>query len=68
MSPDERRQLQELDDMILNASPETLKRVQQIDYQTQKEGLSLYSICVDSETLVSSNSYVAFAYESIADD
>ena len=52
MTPKERKNLQKLDDLVLNASPEELKKIQEIDYQTQKEGLSLYGAYVDSNSLI----------------
>ncbi len=53
MTPDERRKLQELDDMVLGASPDELRRIQQVDYRTQGDGLPFYDVCVDSAALVS---------------
>lgn len=53
MTPDERRRLQELDDMVLGASPDELRRIQQMDYRTQGDGLPFYDVCVDSAALVS---------------
>jgi len=41
-----------LDDLVLNASSEELKNIQEIDQQTQMEGLSLYDVYVDSSSLV----------------
>jgi len=52
MTPKERKNLQKLDDLVLNASPEELKKIQEIDYQTQKEGLSLYGVYIDSNSLI----------------
>ena len=52
MTPKERKNLQKLDDLVLNASPEELKKIQEIDYQTQKEGLSLCGVYVDSNSLI----------------
>ncbi len=37
MSPAERRHLQKLDNLVLDASLEDLKKIQEIDYQTQME-------------------------------
>ena len=53
MTPAERRHLQKLDDLILDASPEELKKIQEIDHQTQMEGLSFYDVYVDSSSLIS---------------
>jgi len=52
MSPAERRHLQKLDDLVLDASPEDLKKIQEIDYQTQMEGLSFYDVHLDSSSLI----------------
>ena len=52
MSPAERRHLQKLDDLILDASPEDLKKIQEIDHQTQMEGLSFYDVYLDSSSLI----------------
>jgi len=52
MSPAERRHLQKLDDLILDASPEDLKKIQEIDHQTQMEGLSFYNVYLDSSSLI----------------
>ncbi len=52
MTPAERRHLQKLDDLVLNASPENLKKIQEIDHQTQMEGLSFYDVYLDSSSLI----------------
>jgi len=52
MTPKERERLKKLDDLILNASSEELKKIQEIDNQTQMEGLSLYDVYLDSSSLV----------------
>ncbi len=52
MSPAERRHLQKLDDLVLDASPENLKKIQEIDHQTQMEGLSFYNVYLDSSSLI----------------
>jgi len=52
MSPAERRHLQKLDDLVLDASPEDLKKIQDIDHQTQMEGLSFYDVYLDSSSLI----------------
>ncbi|NQV39645.1 MAG: hypothetical protein HQ505_03780 [Nitrosopumilus sp.] len=52
MTPKEREHLQKLDDLVLNASSEELKKIQEIDNQTQMEGLSLYDVYLDSSSLV----------------
>ncbi len=55
MSPAERRELQKLDDLVLDASPEELKKIQEIDHQTQMEGLSFSDVYIDSSSLVNPN-------------
>jgi hypothetical protein len=52
MTPKEREHLKKLDDMVLNASSEELKKIQEIDHQTQLEGLSFYDVYLDSSSLV----------------
>ncbi len=52
MSPAERRELQKIDDLVLDASPEDLKKIQEIDHQTQMEGLSFYDVYLDSSSLI----------------
>jgi len=44
MTPIERKRLQKLDDLVLDASMEELQKIQEIDYQTQMDGLSLYDV------------------------
>ena len=55
MTPEERKNLQKLDNMVLNASTKKLKEIQEIDYQTQLEGLSFYDVYVDSNSLIHHN-------------
>jgi len=55
MSPAERRKLQKLDDLVLEASPEELKKIQEIDHQTQMEGLSFSDVYIDSSSLINQN-------------
>ncbi len=52
MTPKERRHLQKLDDLVLNASPEELTKIQEVDHQTQMEGLSFYDVYLDSSSLI----------------
>jgi len=52
MTPKERKHLQKLDDLVLNASPEELTKIQEVDYQTQMEGLSFYDVYLDSSSLI----------------
>jgi len=55
MTPKEREHLQKLDDLVLNASSEELMKIQEIDCQTQMEGLSFYDVYLDSSSLVNQN-------------
>jgi len=52
LSPEERKHLQKLDDLVENASPEELQKIQEIDNQTQMEGLSFYDVYLDSSSLI----------------
>ena len=52
MTPNERKNLQKLDDLVLNASAEELKKIQEVDHQNQMEGLSLYEVYLDSSSLI----------------
>lgn len=52
MTPLERKHLQKLDQLILNATPEQLKKIQEIDCQTQLEGVSFYDVYLDSSSIV----------------
>ncbi|KEQ57065.1 hypothetical protein AAA799E16_00624 [Marine Group I thaumarchaeote SCGC AAA799-E16] len=52
MTPSERKNLQKLDDLVLNASVEELKKIQEVDHQNQMEGLSLYEVYLDSSSLI----------------
>ncbi len=52
MTPKERQRLQKLDDLVLNASKDELKKIQDIDNQTQMEGLSFYDVYLDSGSLI----------------
>ncbi len=55
MTPAERRHLQKLDDLVLNASLEELEKIQEVDHQTQMEGLSFYDVYLDSSSLINQN-------------
>ena len=55
MTPKEREHLKKLDDLVVNASSEELKKIQEIDHLTQMEGLSLYDVYLDSSSLTSQN-------------
>ena len=52
LTPAEREHLKKLDDLVLGASSDELKKIQEIDHQTQMEGLSFYDVYVDSSSLV----------------
>ena len=51
MNIEDRKNLQHLDELILNASDEELEKIQEIDYQTQLDGESFYHIYVNSDSL-----------------
>ena len=44
MNTEERKNLQQLDDLVLNASAKELEKIQEIDFQTQLDGESFYHI------------------------
>ncbi len=52
MTPKERKHLQKLDDVVLNATPTELTKIQEIDRQTQMDGLSFYDVYLDSSSLI----------------
>ncbi len=52
MSPMERKRLEKLDNLVLNASSSELEKIQEIDHQTQMEGLSFYDVYLDSSSLI----------------
>ena len=52
MNIEDRKNLQHLDELILNASDEELEKIQEIDYQTQLDGESFYHIYVNSDSLI----------------
>jgi hypothetical protein len=51
MTPAERQLLEKLDNLVLNASGEELRKIQEIDIQTQMNGLSFYDAFVNSTSL-----------------
>lgn len=55
MTPKERKDLQKLDDMVLNATSDELKKIQEIDHQTQLEGVSFFDVYLDSRSLIQKN-------------
>jgi len=60
LTPKERRHLQKLDDLVLNASPEELTKIQEVDHQTQMEGLSFYDVYLDSSSLINQSIQKSF--------
>ena len=52
MNSKEREDLKKLDDLVLNASADELEKIQEIDHQTQMEGLSFYDVYLDSSSLI----------------
>lgn len=55
MNQAERELLKKLDQMVLDASDEDLKKIQEIDLQTQMNGLSFYDAFVNSKSLVNNS-------------
>jgi len=49
MSQEDRKLMQLMDEHILNASPEELTKLQQVDINTQLDGVWFYDICDISE-------------------
>jgi len=45
MSQEERKLMQLIDEHILNATPEELAKLQQVDTNTQLDGVWFYDIC-----------------------
>ena len=45
MSQEERKLMQLIDEHILNATPEELTKLQQVDINTQLDGVWFYDIC-----------------------
>ena len=45
MSQEERKLMQLLDERILNATPEELIKIQQVDISTQLDGVWFYDMC-----------------------
>ena len=52
MTPKEREAFQKLDDLVLNATPEELKKIQEIDSENQLEGSSFYDVYLDSSSKI----------------
>ena len=51
MTPSERQLLEKLDNLVLTASGDELRKIQEIDIQTQMNGLSFYDAFVNSNSL-----------------
>ena len=51
MSQEERKLMQLIDEHILNATPEELAKLQQVDTNTQLDGVWFYDICNISDQI-----------------
>ena len=51
MNPSERQLLEKLDNLVLTASGDELRKIQEIDIQTQLDGISFYDAFVQSTSL-----------------
>lgn len=51
MTPTERQFLDKLDNLVLTASEDELRKIQEIDIQTQMNGVSFYDAFVNSTSL-----------------
>ena len=51
MSQEERKLMQLIDERILNATPEELTKLQQVDINTQLDGVWFYDICKLSDQI-----------------
>jgi len=51
LTPSERELLEKLDNLVLTASGDELRKIQEIDIQTQMDGLSFYDAFVNSTSL-----------------
>jgi len=49
MSFQERQHMKSIDELILNATPQDLKKFQELDMLTQLDGKSFYDACVESK-------------------
>jgi len=52
MTPSERQLLEKLDNLVLTASGDKLRKIQEIDIQTQINGMSFYDVFVNSTALI----------------
>ncbi len=48
MSYQERQHMKDIDELIFNATPEELAKIQELDLQTQLDGKSFYDNCMES--------------------
>lgn len=53
MTPDERMLYERLDRLVLEATQDKLKKIQDADLQTQLDGVSFYDSCLNSKRLES---------------
>jgi hypothetical protein len=51
LTPSERQLLEKLDNLVLTASEDELRKIQEIDIQTQMNGMSFYDAFVNSQSL-----------------
>jgi len=51
MNPSERELLEKIDNLVLSASGDELLKIQEIDIQTQLDGVSFYNAFVNSTSL-----------------
>ena len=51
LTPIERKLLDKLDKLVMESSGEDLKKIQEVDLQTQMDGRSFYDAYVDSSSL-----------------
>ena len=51
MNPSERELLEKIDNLVLTASGDELRKIQEIDIQTQLDGLSFYDSFLNSTSL-----------------
>ena len=52
MNAEERKLLDRLDDLVLNASGEELQKIQELDSENQLSGESFFDVFLNSQTLV----------------
>ena len=52
MTPAERQLLEKIDNLVLTASGDELRKIQEIDIQTQMNGMSFYDVFVNSTSLI----------------